>query len=619
MMGRKTAEPGVFVIFGGTGDLSRRKLLPALCRLSERGELQECHIVGLSRNALTDDAFRQVALDALAEAGCSPESATAFAKRLHAHSIGAGTSEDYRGLAARLSEIERKHGLPDNRLFYLSLPPGAVPATAAGLGGAGLSKSSGWTRLIVEKPFGHDLESALKLNGLLHDHFEESQIYRIDHYLGKETVQNLMVLRFANVIFESLWNRERVRAVEITVAEDIGVGTRAGYYDKSGALRDMVQNHITQLVTLVGMEVPSAFDASAIRYEKIKVLRSIAPLDPSTVVRGQYTAGEIGEKRVRGYLPRRRRRTDPCSPPASWSSTTARRTPRTPWSRPARASRWLPLGENRGFPAAVNAGIAASTAPLIALLNSDALAEPGWLEALVGALDADPAISLGASRMLFPDGTVNAAGDAFDVRGRGGYNRGIREPDGPRFDRPRIVFGACAGPPSTGARCSPTSACSTGPSGSRGRTSTSTCAPRSAGASLPVRPGRGGAARPGVVLGGSRLALERRNKAWLALRGLPAPLLLPFLALVPLREAYEARVAREGLRGWVQRIEPFVREAPRAARWRDRAPPPRACAAAAALLGLAALRGGGGELLAAERENASASRDGSREAGRTST
>jgi glucose-6-phosphate 1-dehydrogenase len=302
MMGRKTAEPGVFVIFGGTGDLSRRKLLPALCRLSERGELQECHIVGLSRDALTDDAFRQVALDALTEAGCSPESATAFAKRLHAHSIGAGTSEDYRGLAARLSEIEREHGLPDNRLFYLSLPPGAVPATAAGLGGAGLSKSSGWTRLIVEKPFGHDLESALKLNGLLHDHFEESQIYRIDHYLGKETVQNLMVLRFANVIFESLWNRERVRAVEITVAEDIGVGTRAGYYDKSGALRDMVQNHITQLVTLVGMEVPSAFDANAIRYEKIKVLRSIAPLDPSTVVRGQYTAGEIGEKRVRGYL-----------------------------------------------------------------------------------------------------------------------------------------------------------------------------------------------------------------------------------------------------------------------------------------------------------------------------
>ncbi|HEX7671339.1 MAG TPA: glucose-6-phosphate dehydrogenase [Polyangiaceae bacterium] len=302
MIGRKKTEPGLFVIFGGTGDLSRRKLLPALCRLSERGDLQACHIVGLSRDPLTNEAFRQTAVEALAEAGCSADSIAAFSKRLHAHSIGGAKPEDYRSLAARLSEIERAHKLPDNRLFYLSLPPGAVPATAAGLGGAGLSKSSGWTRLIVEKPFGHDLESALTLNRLLHEHFEESQIYRIDHYLGKETVQNLMVFRFANVIFESLWNRERVRAVEITVAEDLGVGTRAGYYDKSGALRDMVQNHITQLVTLVGMEIPSAFQADAIRYEKIKVLRSIAPLDLSNVVRAQYVRGEVGGKSVCGYL-----------------------------------------------------------------------------------------------------------------------------------------------------------------------------------------------------------------------------------------------------------------------------------------------------------------------------
>jgi glucose-6-phosphate 1-dehydrogenase len=302
MASRKKTEPGLFVIFGGTGDLSRRKLLPALCRITERNELADCHVVGLSRDPLGDETFRQVAHAALTEAGLAEDSASAFAKRLHAHSVGAGTDDDYRGLASRLSAIEHEHGLPGNRVFYLALPPGAVRATVAGLDAGGLSKSVGWTRLIVEKPFGHDLESAVMLNRLLHEHFAESQIYRIDHYLGKETVQNLMVFRFANVIFESLWNRERVRAVEITVAEEIGVGARAGYYDKSGALRDMVQNHITQLVTLVGMEVPSAFEASAIRYEKIKVLRSIAPIDCAAVVRAQYTAGEVGEKQVCGYL-----------------------------------------------------------------------------------------------------------------------------------------------------------------------------------------------------------------------------------------------------------------------------------------------------------------------------
>jgi glucose-6-phosphate 1-dehydrogenase len=250
-----------------------------------------------------DEAFRKTVVEALVQAGRPKEAATQFAERLHDHAIGQGTPDDFRGLAQRLETISREHDLPQNRAFYLALPPDAVPATVNGLGGAGLSKSSGFTRLVVEKPFGQDVDSATALNDVLHRHFDESQIYRIDHYLGKETVQNLLVFRFANSIFESLWNRERVCAIEITVAEELGVGTRAGYYDKSGgALRDIVQNHMTQLVTLVGMEVPSAFEAESIRYEKIKVLKSMKPIDLSKVVRARYVAGEIGGKKVPGYL-----------------------------------------------------------------------------------------------------------------------------------------------------------------------------------------------------------------------------------------------------------------------------------------------------------------------------
>ncbi|HVW28367.1 MAG TPA: glucose-6-phosphate dehydrogenase [Polyangiaceae bacterium] len=295
-------ESGIFVIFGGTGDLSRRKLLPALCRLVERGELGKSCILGLSRGGMGDEGFRQAAVEALTQAGRPKEAATRFAERLYDQAIGRGTAEDFRNLGQRLDAIAREHGLPKNRAFYLALPPEAVPATVEGLGSAGLAKSTGFTRLVVEKPFGHDLESATALDEVLHRHFDESQIYRIDHYLGKETVQNLLVFRFANSIFESLWNRERVRAVELTVAEELGVGTRAGYYDTSGALRDMIQNHMTQLVTLVGMEVPSAFEAEAIRYEKVKVLRSIKPIDPSQVVRARYSDGQIDGKPVPGYL-----------------------------------------------------------------------------------------------------------------------------------------------------------------------------------------------------------------------------------------------------------------------------------------------------------------------------
>jgi glucose-6-phosphate 1-dehydrogenase len=300
--GHRKNESGVFVIFGGTGDLSRRKLLPALCRLTERGELDRCHLIAVSHDPRSDESFRELALAALAAAGRPPEAIQAFLERLHHHALGHGAPEDFAELAAHVEQLEREHELQQNRVFYLALPTSAVPSTVVGLGKAGLARSSGATRLVLEKPFGRDLATATELNDLLHEHFDEGQIYRIDHYLGKETVQNLMVFRFANVIFESLWNRERVRAVEITVAEELGVGTRAAYYDHSGALRDMVQNHLTQLLTLVGMEVPSAFEASAIRHEKIKVLRSIAPIDCADVVRGQFTAGDIGGETVRGYL-----------------------------------------------------------------------------------------------------------------------------------------------------------------------------------------------------------------------------------------------------------------------------------------------------------------------------
>jgi glucose-6-phosphate 1-dehydrogenase len=220
---------------------------------------------------------------------------------VHYQSVGSGQVDDYEALAARLETLEKSAGLPANRVLYLALPPQAFPGTITGLGQAGLNHSAGWTRLVVEKPFGRDLATARDLNQLVHRYFDESQVYRIDHYLGKETVQNLLVFRFSNPIFETLWNRDRVESVQITVAEHVGIEGRAGYYEQAGVLRDMIQNHLTQLLTLVAMEVPSAFEADAIRNEKVKVLRALAPIAHERVAWGQYVAGLIDGQAVPGY------------------------------------------------------------------------------------------------------------------------------------------------------------------------------------------------------------------------------------------------------------------------------------------------------------------------------
>ncbi len=303
-MPQNPVEPHLFVVFGGSGDLMRRKLFPALYRLTVHGKMRgQLFLLAVARREMDDIAYQAWAREALAQAGLPVDEASAAWCNtcLHYHSIHEGAADDYRGLAAAIAQLERQHHLPGNRVFYLALPPEALPAAVTGLGEAGLNRGPGWTRIVVEKPFGNDLKSAQEINALIRRHFSESQVYRIDHYLAKEAVQNLMVFRFANAIFESLWNRDRVDSVEITVAESIGVEARAGYYDQAGALRDMVQNHLTQLLALTAMEIPAALEPGMIHDEKVKVLRSVGPIGRDDVVFGQYRAGSIDSHQVAGY------------------------------------------------------------------------------------------------------------------------------------------------------------------------------------------------------------------------------------------------------------------------------------------------------------------------------
>jgi glucose-6-phosphate 1-dehydrogenase len=299
-----TLKPGsaTYIIFGGTGDLSQRMVLPALYHLHERGAASGIPVVAVTRGETDDAGFRKMAVAALVRDGVARTKAAAWARQfLYYQPIHDGTAEDYRELGNRLDAIEASHKTAGNRIFYLALPPQFFGPTASGLARNGLAKAVGWVRIVIEKPFGRDLDSALKLNTELHEGWREDQIYRMDHFLGKDTVQNLLVFRFANAMFESLWNREHVSSVQITVAEDLGVEMRAGYYETSGVIRDMIQNHLTQIMTLVAMEPPSAIDAASIRQEKVKVLRAVKPIPPEAVVRGQYTAGRIDGKKVRAY------------------------------------------------------------------------------------------------------------------------------------------------------------------------------------------------------------------------------------------------------------------------------------------------------------------------------
>ncbi len=317
------ASPCAMVIFGASGDLAKLKLIPAMYEMVMEGLLPDGFVlIGYARTEMTDEAFRKVCWDAIAKNartakknGVDQQKLSWLLDRTFYHTGNYDKPEDFDKLKARLDDLDAKYRLQGNRLFYLSTPPGAFVPISECLGKQGLVErvqsgavphEGAWQRVIIEKPFGHDLQSAQELNALLNNSFHESQIYRIDHYLGKETVQNLMVMRFANSFFEPIWNYKYIDSVQITVAEAVSADDRAGYYDKSGALRDMVQNHIFQLMALVAMEPPAALDARSIRDEKVKVYKSIRHFSPRRVdefvVRGQYGAGEVKGKKTDGYL-----------------------------------------------------------------------------------------------------------------------------------------------------------------------------------------------------------------------------------------------------------------------------------------------------------------------------
>lgn len=297
----------VLIIFGASGDLTARKLIPAVYNLYCRNYLPKNYaILGIGRTDFDDDAFRDKVFTNNEHLKGSAKENKEFASLLHYQSVDTNDAKSYQKLAKRLTEINGDFSCNQNYIFYLSTPPSLYSTIAKNLSDLGLSdNTNGWKRLIVEKPFGYDLESALQLNKELLQYFVEEQIYRIDHYLGKETVQNVLVTRFANNIFEPLWNRNYIHRVEITSAEDVGVEMRGGYYDNSGALRDMVQNHLLQLVSHVAMEPPSRVDAESIRNEKSKLFQSLRPLTQedvlNNVIRGQYIGSKIRGEEIKGY------------------------------------------------------------------------------------------------------------------------------------------------------------------------------------------------------------------------------------------------------------------------------------------------------------------------------
>lgn len=283
-------KPTVIVIFGVTGDLARRKLIPSLYNNFLKGRLPtDLRIVGVGRREWDDATMLDHAHDSLkefAENIFDEESWDEFKQTLSYALVNLPEPDTYQNLKDHLEDIEDGGS---NRLYYLSIAPEFYADAVENLGRLDLaSENGGWRRIVIEKPFGYDLETAQELNKVVHSVFNESQVYRIDHYLGKETAQNILFMRFANTIFEPIWNRSHISNVQVTVAESVDVGTRAGYYDKSGVMRDMIQNHLLQLLSLITMEPPSSFDADALRNEKVKVLKAIRPVKLENTVRGQY-------------------------------------------------------------------------------------------------------------------------------------------------------------------------------------------------------------------------------------------------------------------------------------------------------------------------------------------
>jgi glucose-6-phosphate 1-dehydrogenase len=308
---RSVPQPCTIIIFGATGDLTHRKLVPALYNIAADGELPPAvAVIGFARREKTDESFRRELEETIrkySRQDVRDELWNGFAQSFFYHQSDFDDAAGYKSLADRLDRIDRERGTRGNRLFYLAAAPDQFEPILKHLKETGLNKTreGSWVRIVVEKPFGHDLASARELNRIVRNSFTEKQTYRIDHFLGKETAQNILVLRFANAIFEPLWNCRYMDHVQITAAETLGVEGRAGYYEKAGALRDMVQNHMLQLLCLVGMEPPTDLSADSIRDEKVKVVRSLRHLSREEVgcrvVRGQYAKGAIDGKPVVGY------------------------------------------------------------------------------------------------------------------------------------------------------------------------------------------------------------------------------------------------------------------------------------------------------------------------------
>jgi glucose-6-phosphate 1-dehydrogenase len=306
----RVAEPSLMVIFGATGDLSGRKLLPAIYNLAKQRLLPAGFaVVGAAIDDMSDDAYRKRAADLISKYSrtqpVDPDVLNTFLQAVFYVKVDFSKLEDFKALQGKLGELDTSRHVGGNRVFYCATPPQTYETIVEQLRAASMTTGSGYHRIVVEKPFGIDLKSARELNRILQRVFHEDSVFRIDHYLGKETVQNILAFRFANSIFEPMWNSNLIDSVQITAAEEIGVEMRGGYYDKAGALRDIVQNHALQLLALVAMEPPVAFEANTVRDEKVKVLRAIRPILDEEVaratVRGQYAAGWVLGEHVVGY------------------------------------------------------------------------------------------------------------------------------------------------------------------------------------------------------------------------------------------------------------------------------------------------------------------------------